>query len=281
MVFTMVTTDPIPVTEGMNLEFWTWYDIELNWDYAMAEVSIDGRSFDLLEGFTGSSSGWEERQYTLNDYVGESIFIRLRYITDQYTQEEGIYFDDITPVVEWESITTVSDTITDSSYEITGKNDGKYYYRVKGYNSKYQWGDFSTLEDIEVDENMNDPPTTPTIDGPGSGKPETSYTYTFRSVDPEGDQVYYYIEWGDGDIVEWDGPHNSDVEIDLAHTWAEKGTYIIKAKAKDVYDEESGWETLTVTIPRSKLDIDSIFRIFPRFQYFFNILLNFGKNIII
>ncbi|GAG79513.1 unnamed protein product, partial [marine sediment metagenome] len=35
-------------------------------------------------------------------------------------------------------------------------------------------------------------------------------------------------------------------------TWAEEGTYILKAKAKDVYDEESGWGTLTVTMPRNK-----------------------------
>jgi len=275
-VFTMVTTDPIPVTDGMNLEFWTWYDIELNWDYAMAEVSIDGRSYNLLEGFTGSSSGWEERQYPLTDYEGESIFIRLRYITDQNTLEEGIYFDDITPVVEWDSITTLSDTITSNSFEITGKENGKYYYRVKGYNSEHEWGDFSTLEDIEVEEIMNDPPGAPIIDGPTSGKPGTSYTYAFKSADPDGDQIYYYIEWGDGEIVEWDGPHDSNVEISISHTWSEKGTYIVKAKAKDIYDEESGWETLTVTIPRSKIVIGNLF---PRFQHFFSILQNFVKNI--
>jgi hypothetical protein len=273
-VFTMVTADPIPVTEGMNLEFWTWYDIEFNWDYAMAEVSIDGRSYDLLEGFTGSSSGWEERQYPLTDYEGESIFIRLRYITDQNTLEEGIYFDDITPVVEWDTISTLSDTITSDSFEITGKENGKYYYRVNGYNSEHEWGDFSTLEDIKVEEIMNDPPATPTIDGPASGKPGNSYSYTFKTADPDGDQVYYYIEWGDGEIVDWDGPHDSNVEITLSHTWSEKGTYILKAKAKDVYEEESGWETLTVSIPRSKTVIENLF---PRFQHFFNILQNFVK----
>ena len=89
-VFSMVTVDPIPVTEGMNLEFWTWYDIEYNYDYAIVEVSLDGRSYDLLEGFTGSSSTWQQKQYPLTDYVGESIFIRFRYTTDYGTLEEGI-----------------------------------------------------------------------------------------------------------------------------------------------------------------------------------------------
>ena len=275
-VFSMTTVDPIAVTEGMNLEFWTWYDIEIDYDYAMVEVSLDGRNYDLLDGFTGSSSGWLEKQYPLTDYIGKSIFIRLRYITDQNTLEEGIYFDDISPVIEWNSITTLSDTITDKSYNITDKDNGVYYYRVRGYNSEHEWGDFSTLEDMEVEQFNNNPPDIPTIDGPTSGKPGTSYTYTFKTADPDGDQVYYYIEWGDEDIVEWDGPHDSNAIITFNHTWDEEGTYIIKAKAKDIYDKESGWETLTVKMPRSKIAISYLF---PRIQHFFSVLQNFINKV--
>jgi len=168
-VYSMVTVDPIPVTTGMELDFWTWYDIEYNWDMAFVEVSTNGRSYDFLDSFTGSSSNWEQKQYSLDDYAGKSIFIRFRYITDQNTLEEGFYVDDITPIVEWDYITTLSDTITNNYYDITGKPDGDYYYQVKGYNSEYEWGDFSTLEKITVDIEGNEPPNTPEIDGPISG----------------------------------------------------------------------------------------------------------------
>jgi hypothetical protein len=275
-VHSMVTIDPIPVSDGMELDFWCWYDIEYNYDKAFVEVSLDGRSFDVIDSFTDSSSEWEQKQYSLDGYAGESIFIRFRYTTDDYALEEGFYVDDISPVASWDYITTLSDTITNNYYEITGREDGIYYYRVKGHNSEHSWGDFSTLEDIEVETFYNDPPATPTINGPSSGKPGTSYNYTFRTADPDGDQVYYYIEWGDGDIVDWNGPHDSDVEITLNHTWDEEGTYNIRAKAKDVYDEESDWETLIVTMPRSKTAFSYLFQ---RLQHFFSILQYFIKKI--
>jgi len=273
-IYSMVTKDPVFVTPGMNLELWTWYDIEFNYDYAMVEVSTNGRAYDLLEGFTGSSSGWEEKQYSLADYEGDSVYIRLRYITDDYTVEEGIYFDDIYPVVEWDSITTLSDTITNCYYEITDKTDGTYYYLVKGYNSEHGWCDFCTIEDIMVDILENNPPEIPTIQGPLTGKKGQELTYKVSTTDPEEHQVYYYIEWGDGDIVNWDGPYDSGEEVEFSHIWNSKDTYLIRVKAKDTYDFESGWETLEVMIPKTKINI--FLNRFPRlltlFEYLFKLI---------
>ncbi len=282
-VFSMVTVDPIPVTEGINLEFWMWYDIEIDYDYAMIEVSLDGRSYDFLDGFTGTSSGWQEKQYPLTDYIGKSIFIRLRYITDQNTLEEGIYFDDITPVVEWDSISILSDTITNNYYNITDKQDGIYYYRVKGYNSEHMWADFSTLEDSMVDISSNDPPNTPTIDGPTNGKSGQEYDYKFLAIDTDGNDVYFYIQWGDGDIVDWTGPYLSGEEIIHSHNWDDIGTYTIKVKAKDTNGAESSWAELKVTMPRARNLFNNLFEKFPRFyqflQYFNTFILEI-KNIL-
>ncbi len=273
-VYSMVTKDPIFITPGMNLEFWTWYNIENNYDYAMVEVSTNGRSYDLLDGFTGTSSNWVEKQYSLEDYEGSSIYIRFRYITDAYTLEEGIYFDDITPVVEWDTITTLSDTITNQYYEITDKTDGTYYYRVKGYNTEHGWCDFCTIEDIKVDILENNPPETPTIQGPINGKVGDELTYTVSTTDPENQQVYYYIEWGDGEVLDWAGPYDSGQDVEQSHIWNSRGTYQIRVKAKDIYDFESNWETFQVVIPKTKAFTFNIFNNFPRLFNFLERIFN-------
>ena len=98
----------------------------------------------------------------------------------------------------------------------------------------------------------NTAPTAPSITGPNSGKPKTDYDYTLNSIDLEADDVYYYIEWGDGTFQDWDGPYPSMMDVIVSHAWDTEGTYKIKAKAKDVYNSESDWSEYEVTIPRSK-----------------------------
>jgi hypothetical protein len=99
----------------------------------------------------------------------------------------------------------------------------------------------------------NQAPSAPTISGPANGKVGTSYTYTFTSTDPNGDQVSYYVEWGDTTNTGWFGPFASGASQTKSHTWTSKGTFTIKAKAKDIHGAESGWSQKSVTIPRNKI----------------------------
>ena len=84
-------------------------------------------------------------------------------------------------------------------------------------------------------------PDRPLIGGKTSGKIGEEYTYIFITTDPDGDDVYYYIEWGDNETEEWIGPYSSGEGVILGHTWHEKGTYTIRAKAKDTFENESDW----------------------------------------
>jgi outer membrane protein assembly factor BamB len=95
-------------------------------------------------------------------------------------------------------------------------------------------------------------PLKPAISGPSSGKPGTSYTYSFTSIDPDEEQVSYYIDWDDGNITDWTSYQTSGEPYSESHTWTTKDTYTIKAKAKDTDGYESDWGTLTVSIPRDK-----------------------------
>jgi hypothetical protein len=98
----------------------------------------------------------------------------------------------------------------------------------------------------------NTPPETPIIDGPTIGKPGVDYNYTFISTDPEGDDIYYHISWGDKEIIYIYGPYSSGEKITLSYNWSEKGNYTITCWARDIYDEVSDIATLVVTIPRNK-----------------------------
>jgi hypothetical protein len=100
----------------------------------------------------------------------------------------------------------------------------------------------------------NEPPSPPVINGPRSGKPNKVYTFTFISIDPDGDQVSYYINWGDGSVTDWTSYQASGSPGYIEnHSWKPKGTYTISTKAEDVYGAKSDLTTLEITIPRNKV----------------------------
>jgi hypothetical protein len=109
------------------------------------------------------------------------------------------------------------------------------------------------IDDFWIEKNVtaNWPPNPPTITGPAKGKVGVVTAYNFTTTDPEGDEVYYFIDWGDGTNSSWLGPNPSGDLITESHTWASKGAYTIKAKAKDIFGNESDWGTLKITMPFS------------------------------
>ena len=150
----MTTAAPLPVASGDQLSFWVWYDLQTRRDMAFVEVSADGRKFDLLGAFTGASSVWVQKTYSLAPYVGQSIYLRFRYTTDPSTTGLGFYVDDIAPVVSWASIATLGSNITATSFDITGRTPGDYYYRVRGANSAHGWGEYCALSLTHVEFNV-------------------------------------------------------------------------------------------------------------------------------
>ena len=251
-VSSMTTVFPTPVKKGMTLSFWCWFDIEDNWDYAFVEISKDGRYYQLLDKFTGLSDGWTFNNYDLTDYDGESVFIRFRYSTDDNNAREGFYVDDISTIADFGSIVTLSKTSDNNYYDIINRAEGDYYYRVRGFNFAHGWGDFSTFKKIHVGYVENEAPNTPTIDGLTNGKAGESYKYTYLSHDPNEDNVYLCIEWGDGESSGWIGPYASSEKVEVNHTFIDKGMYTIRAKAKDIYGAESEWGTLEINMPKNK-----------------------------
>jgi PKD repeat protein len=77
--------------------------------------------------------------------------------------------------------------------------------------------------------------------GPTEGNIGQSFTYTTSSSDPDGDDIEYLFNWDDGTDSGWGSSSAS-------HAWSDEGTYQVKAKCRDDWDE-SGWsDSLSVVI---------------------------------
>jgi outer membrane protein assembly factor BamB len=106
---------------------------------------------------------------------------------------------------------------------------------------------------------LNNPPEKPKITGPLTGKPGVKYIYICSAADPDGDRLWYWIDWGDGSKGEWDGPYSSGASASMAHIWTVEGTYLVKVKARDENGAESIFsDPLTVNIPKNRKIINTL-----------------------
>jgi hypothetical protein len=112
----------------------------------------------------------------------------------------------------------------------------------------FEWGSLFGNPDLSMGSTSN-PPDTPSITGPTQGAKNIEYTFSSVTTDPDGDQVYYRFDWGDGNASDWLGPYASGLTITATHSWSDLGTYDIKVRAKDTYGALSNWsEPLPISI---------------------------------
>ena len=201
--------------------------------------------------------------------------------TDYYPDPEapwGNMLNHIIVILGWKN----DSSIDNGGYWICKNSWGTSWGYQGFYNIEYGalfTGYYISTVDYDPD-SFDWSPNVPTISGPKEGIPGNDYTYKLKSEDPDGnDDVYYYVEWGDGTNSGWIGPFTSGEEAAVNHTWSNKGTYVIKAKAKDPSGSESKWGKLTVTMPRSKVVSSSLFLRYLGNFPLLNRILSFTKMI--
>jgi len=97
--------------ESITMNFWTWFDIEKDYDYLYLNVKDeDGRWHNLVTpsctredptganfgcGYNGKSEGWVQEEVDLSAFAGQVIAIEFEYITDAAVNGEGFVLDDV------------------------------------------------------------------------------------------------------------------------------------------------------------------------------------------
>jgi immune inhibitor A len=108
------TFDFTDQSSPLTLTFWTWYDLEDDYDYLYVEASIDGKNWDILDtpsgtdfdpsgnsygwgynGLSGGDGSWIQETVDLTQYAGQEVRIRFEYVTDAAVNGEGFLLDDI------------------------------------------------------------------------------------------------------------------------------------------------------------------------------------------
>jgi len=147
---------------------------------------------------------------------------------------------------------------------------GDYNIRVR---AKDEWGSVSDWSDVKVFPIVeNTPPDIPTISGPTTGKIGKPVEFTIVATDPDGQDMFYNIFWGNaggGDL----GPFPSGEEQIFEHTWTKTGKFTIKVKAIDVTGAAGEIGTFDIKISRARsVDNHIIEHIFQRFPNLFPII---------
>lgn len=139
------------------------------------------------------------------------------------------------------SVTGLVPSGTTAGASHTWNKVGTYLIKAMASDSKGASSGWSSALTITV--NSNKPPSVPSKPS-GSAKAlvGSSYGYTANAKDPDGDQVKYTFDWGDGTIsvTTFVLPGKS---VSVSHSWRKAGKYQVKAMTTDSKGASSGWSS--------------------------------------
>jgi len=113
---TLTRTIDLSSATKATLSFWSWFDVEQDFDYVYVSVSADGQRWttvkteatttddpngnNLGNGMTGKSGGgtkpaWVKQTADLGAYAGKKVQLRFEYVTDAALDFDGFALDDI------------------------------------------------------------------------------------------------------------------------------------------------------------------------------------------
>ena len=138
------------------------------------------------------------------------------------------------------------------SYLHSWNNEGIYVVKAQARDIHGKTSSWSNGLSVVISE-LNNPPYKPVKpSGKINGNIRNEYEYNTYTIDPDNDQIFYMWNWSD-EISNWEGPYDSGVSITVKHKFEYKGSYEIRVKSKDIYDNESPWsEPLIVSMSKKR-----------------------------
>ncbi|MEM3443450.1 MAG: PQQ-binding-like beta-propeller repeat protein [Candidatus Nanoarchaeia archaeon] len=127
------------------------------------------------------------------------------------------------------SLTSFVDSGTSQNMSHTFNLRGQFCVRARAIDNNSLMSAWSPCIPMIV----NSPPTIPSISGTDEGKAFNNYGFEFLSTDPDGDQIQYEIDWGDGN-KEITSVSDSGVSKTVNHIWTIEGTFCVRARAIDL-----------------------------------------------
>jgi len=98
----------------ITLSYWTWYDLETDYDYLYLLASTDGENWQIITtpsgtpddpsgnsygwaytGQSGAGPEWIQESVDISQFAGQQVHLRFEYVTDAAVHAEGFLLDDI------------------------------------------------------------------------------------------------------------------------------------------------------------------------------------------
>jgi hypothetical protein len=102
------------VSGPLTLSYWTWYDLEQDYDYLYLAASTDGENWQILTtpsgtaddpsgnsygwGYNGESGNgpiWIQESVDISQFAGQEVQLRFEYVTDAAVNAQGFLLDDV------------------------------------------------------------------------------------------------------------------------------------------------------------------------------------------
>lgn len=231
--------------------------------------------YDEHEGDYYGGTGWDNADNGLAQGVTYSENITISAPGEYYfvakSQVDQIYANVLRPDVYGNNpyLRLLKERTNDSYYEELEGSDG-----VEKIFGQTWW--YSSIIHVRVTSENEAPNKPGKPSGYVNGTVNVEYTFTTTTIDPDGDQVYYLWDWGDGTQSEWLGPFVSGAQASAQNSWSAKGDYSVKVKARDISGAESAWsDPLPIAMPTSKST-----QMMSLLAQFLHTLLQFIQNLL-
>lgn len=223
---------PVNVNQPYTVEFWfRWNDFHWVWFVKFGYINIlADYPYNPLTFYDGTYHFWGP---PFQEYCPQQVWTHFRF--------------DVNPETPSFNMTVNGNYIATCPY-IAFEEDTRFYICDPGTNASYYF-DHCYYDDIHI-YSQNFQPNAPTIKGPTSGDYWKVHQWNITATDPDIDDMSYLVDWGDGTTTGWSPLlYHSGETMTQSHKYDTKGTYMIKAKAKDIYGNESNWGILEITMP--------------------------------